>query len=222
MLPQTGALLAQYPILFLQLQAIFGSGGYWALCVVCSQYEWLFFQTPLHSLSCMETQHPLAKAFLAMWETILFCFEADFYLLLLMVLNSACRRGYRELIPHLLSPEHLRDWILLGCSTSVTTFSPWPMTAQSFFVWKLSTPSAILAAFEIFPVFNCAAWEQGGRTTLVPPGVCSPCIWTAVSSCPMFEPLLWQFPAQRTPSLPTLAPSTTSQEVLLLLANYEH
>lgn len=104
------------PHLILTAPSYFRFRGVIEPCMVCSQYEWLFFQTCLHSLSCKETQHPLAKTFLAVWETILLCFEADFYLLLLVVLNSASRRDCRELIPHLLSPEHLGDWRLLGYS----------------------------------------------------------------------------------------------------------
>lgn len=100
----------------------------------------------------METQHLLAKTFLAMWETILFCFEANFYLLLLMVLNSACRRGYRELIPRLLSPEHLGDWILLGYSSSVTISPPgqWLLSHSLFESCPHLQPSLLLLRFSHF------------------------------------------------------------------------
>lgn len=104
-----------------------------------------------------------------------------------LVPYSGPRRDYKELIPHLLSPDHPWIWRLLLYTPSVTGFFPWPKALLSHSLSE-SCPyiQSSFLLFEIFPVLICATWEQGTRTTLTPPGLCKPCICTVEYRCPTF------------------------------------
>lgn len=116
MLPQTGAHLVRYPILFLQLQAIFSSGGLlspvWFVVILMtalniSPFSFMYGNPTTFGkdFSSYVKNNPVLfwiRLLLASFDIPQFCFQK------------------RLQIPHLLSPECLGDWRLLVFSSSFT------------------------------------------------------------------------------------------------------